>query len=168
MNVMGLFKYEDDFLSAARNLRTAGYDDLALMSPIPLHEAEEVLGIGKSAVRRFSLAGALIGAVSGFALSVSTALVFILPTAGRAIITVPPYLIITYEMTILFGVLFTLLGFHVVSGLPAWKDAPYRPETNVDRFSVLVTVAAGGDLALAERIIQDAGAEEVQRVADLS
>ena len=116
MNVMGLFKYEDDFLSAARNLRTAGYDDLALMSPIPLHEAEEILGIGKSPVRHFSLAGALIGAVSGFTLAVATALVFILPTAGRAIITVPPYLIITYEMTILFGVLSTLLGFHVVSG----------------------------------------------------
>ncbi len=168
MNVMGLFKYEDDFLSAARNLRTAGYDDLALMSPIPLHEAEEILGIGKSPVRLFSLAGALIGAVSGFTLAVATALVFILPTAGRAIITIPPYLIITYEMTILFGVLSTLLGFHVVSGLPAWKDAPYRPETNVDRFSVLVTVAAGGDLARVEKIIQDAGAEEVQRVADLS
>ncbi len=168
MNVMGIFNYEDDFLSAARNLSAAGHDDLTLMSPIPLHEAEEVLGIGKSPVRRFSLAGALIGAVSGFTLAVGTALVFILPTAGRAIITLPPYLVITYEVTILFGVLSTLLGFHVVSGLPAWKDAPYRPETNVDRFSVLVTVAAGGDLALVERIIQDAGAEEVQRVADLS
>jgi hypothetical protein len=30
-----------------------------------------------------------------------------------------------HEMTILLGVLFTLIGFHVVSGLPAWQDHPY-------------------------------------------
>ena len=65
-------------------------------------------------------------------------------------------------MTILLGVLFTLLGFHVVSGLPAWRDKPYLPSANVDRFVVVVENASGSDAARAESIIREAGAEAVQ------
>ena len=163
MAVMGSFEYEEDFIAAAKTLQSSGFDNISLLSPIPLHEAQQVLGLDKSPVRRFSLAGAIIGAMCGFAMAVGTALTFILPTGGRAIITIPPYLIITYEMTILFGVLFTLLGFHFVSGLPAWRDKPYLPSANVDRFVVVVSGAAD-QAAKAEAIIQEAGADEIQHV----
>ena len=133
---------------------------------MPLEEAQEVLGLHKSPVRHFSLAGAIIGAISGFAMAAGTALVFILPTGGRAIITIPPFLIITYEMTILFGVLFTLLGFHFVSGLPAWRDKPYEPSACVDKFVVVVEDVAADQVARADAIIRDAGAEEIKHVED--
>ena len=164
MAIVGTFAYEEDFLTAAENLKASGFDNISLLSPLPLEEAQQVLGLGKSPVRHYSLAGAIIGALSGFAMSVATALVFILPTGGRAIITVPPYLIITYEMTILFGVLFTLIGFHFVSGLPAWRDRPYLPSANIDRFLVVVENAAGDQVARAEAIIRQAGAEQIQHV----
>ena len=162
MAVMGSFAYEEDFLAAAKSLKTSGFDNISLLSPLPLEEAQELLELGKSPVRRFSLAGALFGAASGFAMSVATALVFILPTGGRAIITLPPYFVITYEMTILMGVLFTLIGFHLVSGLPAWRDRPYLPAANIDRFVVVVEGADGDRLAQAESIIRQAGAEDIQ------
>ena len=164
MAIVGTFAYEEDFLAAAENLQSSGFDNISLLSPLPLEEAQQVLGLGKSPVRHYSLAGAIIGALSGFAMSVATALVFILPTGGRAIITVPPYLIITYEMTILFGVLFTLIGFHFVSGLPAWRDRPYLPSANIDRFLVVVENAAGDQVARAEAIIRQAGAEQIEHV----
>ena len=164
MAVVGTFAYEEDFLAAAESLKLSGFDDISLLSPIPLEEAQEVLGLGKSPVRHFSLAGAIFGALFGFGMSVATALTFILPTGGRAIITVPPYLIITYEMTILMGVLFTLIGFHFVSGLPAWRDKPYLPSANIDRFVVVVEDAAGDQAARAEAIIREAGAVEIQQM----
>lgn len=166
MAIMGTFAFEEDFLAAAEKLQSSGFDNISLLSPVPLEEAQKVLGLGKSPVRRFSLAGAIIGALVGFALAAGTALVFILPTGGRAIITIPPYLIITYEMTILFGVLFTLLGFHVVSDLPAWRDRPYLPAANIDRFVVVVEGAAGEQAARAEAIIRQAGAEEIRHVEE--
>ena len=166
MAIVGTFAFEEDFLAAAKNLRSSGFDNISLLSPVPLKEAQEVLGLGKSPVRHYSLAGAIIGAISGFAMAAGTALVFILPTGGRAIITIPPFLIITYEMTILFGVLFTLIGFHFVSGLPAWRDRPYVPSANVDRFVVVVEGAAAEQAERAEAIIRDAGAEEVRHMED--
>ncbi len=164
MAILGTFAFEEDFLAAAKKLTASGFDNISLLSPLPLEEAQEILGLGKSPVRRFALAGAIIGAISGFAMAAGTALVFILPTGGRAIITIPPYLIITYEMTILFGVLFTLLGFHFVSGLPAWRDRPYLPSANIDRFVVVVEGAEADQVARAEAIIRDAGADEIRHV----
>ncbi len=166
MAIMGTFAFEEDFLAAAKNLQSSGFDNISLLSPLPLEEAQEVLGLHKSPVRHFSLAGAIIGAISGFAMAVGTSLVFILPTGGRAIITIPPFLIITYEMTILFGVLFTLLGFHFVSGLPAWRDRPYLPSAGTDKFVVVVEGVAAEQVARADAIIRDAGAEDVQHVEE--
>ncbi len=166
MAILGTFAFEEDFLAAAKNLTSSGFDKISLMSPIPLEEAQEIVGLHKSRVRHFSLAGAIIGAISGFAMAAGTALVFILPTGGRAIITLPPYLIITFEMTILFGVLFTLLGFHFVSGLPSWHDRPYLEAANIDRFVVVVEGADGGRAAKAEKIIKQAGADEIRHVED--
>lgn len=162
MALVASFAYEDDFLAAARNLKAAGFRNISLLSPLPMEEAQEVLELGKSKVRRFSLAGAIIGAVSGFALAAGTALVFVMPTGGRAIIAVPPFLVITYEMTILLGVLFTLIGFHFISGLPAWRDEPYLPSANVDRFVVVVEDVTGDKMARAESIIRQAGAVDIQ------
>ncbi len=166
MAILGTFAFEEDFLAAAKNLRSSGFDNISLLSPVPLEEAQEVLGLGKSPVRRYSLAGAIIGAISGFAMAAGTALVFILPTGGRAVITLPPFLIITYEMTILFGVLFTLIGFHFVSGLPAWRDRPYLSSACTDKFVVVVEGADGEQAARAETIIRDAGAEKIQYAED--
>ena len=72
MAIVGTFAYEEDFLAAAKQLQASGFDDISLLSPLPLEEAQEVLGLGKSPVRRFSLAGALIGATAGFAMTVAT------------------------------------------------------------------------------------------------
>ncbi len=166
MAILGTFAFEEDFLAAAKNLQSSGFDNISLLSPLPLEEAQEVLGLGKSPVRHFSLAGAILGAIGGFAMAAGTALVFILPTGGRAIITIPPFLIITYEMTILFGVLFTLLGFHFVSGLPAWRDKPYLSSAGIDKFVVVVEDVAADQVARADAIIRDAGAEEIQHVEE--
>ncbi len=168
MAVVGSFAYEDDFLDAARSLKSSGFDNISLLSPLPLEEAQEILELGKSPVRRFSLAGAIIGAAAGFAMAVATALVFVLPTGGRAIIALPPYLVITYEMTILLGVLFTLIGFHFVSGLPAWRDEPYLPSANVDHFVVVVEDIKGERVARAESIIRQAGAVDIQQMERVS
>ena len=166
MAILGAFAFEEDFIAAAKNLKSSGFDKISLLSPLPLEEAQEVLGLGKSRVRHFSLAGAIFGAIFGFAMAVGTSLVFILPTGGRAIITLPPFFIITYEMTILFGVLFTLIGFHFVSGLPAWRDKPYLTSAIVDRFVVVVEGATPEQAARAEAIIRDAGADEIRHAED--
>jgi len=166
MDIMGTFQYEDDAISAAEGLHAAGIKNVSLMSPIPMHAAEKALGLGKSNVRKFTLIGAILGGLGGFAMCVATALVFIMPTGGRAVVALPPYLLITYETTILIGVLSTLAGFFLVAKLPAWKNRPYRTEANVNRFVVAVENPSSNEAKEAEQIIQQAGALGIEQTGD--
>ena len=136
------------------------------MSPIPLEGVEEVLGKKRSAIKNFTFFGAVFGGISGFALAAGTAVLYLHPTGGRPIITIPPFLIITYEMTILFGILATVLGFFVSARFPAIRERVYVPEAAVDKFAVTVVCEDDEIFRRAEAILRDAGAEEVRKVTE--
>jgi hypothetical protein len=165
-NALGLFSDPESALDAAGQLKGAGFAGLELLSPIPVHGADDVLGPKKSVIRRFTLFGGLIGAMSGFALAAGTAVLYAHPTGGRPIITIPPFLIITYEMTILFGILATVLGFFISARFPAIRERVYVPQVAVDKFAVTVACDNDDVFGQAERILRDAGAEDVQNISE--
>ena len=104
--------------------------------------------------------------MSGFALAAGTAVLYAHPTGGRPIITIPPFLIITYEMTILFGILATVLGFFISARFPAIRERVYVPQVAVDKFAVTVACDNDDVFGQAERILRDAGAEDVQNISE--
>ena len=163
---VGVFREPQSALAAAGNLKSAGFATPELMSPIPLEGVQEVLGEKKSVIKRFTFFGAVIGGLSGFLLAAGTAVLYLHPTGGRPIITIPPYLIITYEMTILFGIVFTVLGFFISARLPAFRDRVYVPETAVDKFAVSVACDNVELFKRAEAILSEAGAEQVREMAE--
>ena len=164
-NALGLFGGPKAALAAAGKLKGAGFESLDLISPIPLHGVEEVLGKKTSVIKRFTFFGAIIGGLSGFVLAAGTAALYLHPTGGRPIITFPPFLIITYEMTILFGILATVLGFLISARLPVLRERIYVPESAVDKFAVTVACEADEDVKRATEILREAGAEEVSEIA---
>ena len=163
-NALGLFHDPESALEAAGRLKVAGFAGLEIMSPIPIHGVEEVLGPKKSVIKRFTLFGGIFGGLAGFALAAGTAVLYVHPTGGRPIITIPPFLIITYEMTILFGILATVLGFLISARFPAIRERVYVPESAVNKFAVTVSCGSADELNGAETILRDSGAEEVRRI----
>lgn len=165
-NTVGLFDAPATALAAAGELKGAGFDATSVISPIPLHGAEKVLGEKKSVIKRFTFFGALFGMLFGFSLAAGTAVLSLLPTGGRPIITIPPFLIITYEMTILCGILATVIGFLVSARFPAMRERVYVPEAAVDKFVVSVLCADDEHDKRAEEILRSAGAEEIRRLRE--
>ena len=165
-NVVGLFHDPASALTAAGKLKGAGFESLEIMSPVPIHGVEEVLGKKKSVIKNFTFMGALIGGLSGFALAAGTAVLYPHPVGGRPIITIPPFLIITYELTILFGLLATVLGFFISSRLPAFRNRVYVPEAAVDKFVVTAPCDSDEHFKRAEAILNDAGAEQVRGIGE--
>ena len=164
--VLGLFHEPGSALAAAGTLKGAGFARPELMSPVPIEGVEEVLGEKKSVIKRFTFFGGLIGAITGFVLAAGTAVLYLHPTGGRPIITFPPFLIITYELLIFFGIVFTVLGFFISARLPAIRDRVYVPEAAVDKFAVTVACDNDEHFKRAEAILLEAGAEEVRDVAE--
>jgi hypothetical protein len=160
--LIGLFDNPQSALTAAGKLKGAGFEGLEMMSPVPIHGVEEVLGKKKSVIKNFTFMGGLIGGISGFSLAAITAVLYPHPVGGRPIIPIPPYLIITYELAIFFGILATVLGFFISSRLPAIRGRVYLPETAVDKFAVAVACDDDAHFKRADAILNEAGAEQVR------
>lgn len=165
---LALYRDADSLLTAAGRLRAAGFEQLELISPVPLKNSEAVLGKKHSGIKYFSFYGGIIGALFGFTLAAGTALIYQIPTGGRPIIPLPPYLIISYEFTILFGVLATLIGFFISARLPALNERAYAPEASVDRFVLVVTGLSAERANTADTELALTGAEEIRILEELS
>lgn len=94
-------------------------DRLEVISPFPIEPVLELLEPRPSPIRFFSLFGALAGMLTGFAFTIYTSLSWPLITGGKPIVSIPPFVIIAFELAILFGALATFAGFLILSKLPS-------------------------------------------------
>ena len=143
VGLLASFDYVDSAVNAIGELRAAGLKKITAYMPYPEHQIEEALQYGQSPVRVWALAGGLLGAAAGFALTAFTSMDWPLVTGGKPILSMPAYVIISFEMMVLFGALSTVIGLFVNSRLPYIKPmVVYDPEFSAGRFGIYVTVAA--------------------------
>jgi Protein of unknown function (DUF3341) len=164
-HVLGVFAHVDTTVQAIRALRAKGFSDLAVYTPVPIEEIEDEMEEPRalSKVRLFSLVGALTGTATAFFLTIWTSLKWDLVTGGKAPVSIPPFIIIVFEMTILLCGLATLLALLVLGKLPKTRPSPtYDPRFTVDRFGVAVACEPASAEAVAS-VLQTSGAEEVRR-----
>jgi len=133
------FTDKHDFLKKLEALIHSGVaqQQLSVVMPYHVHEVEELLKLPPSKLRFFALIGALAGAITGFAFTIFTALHWKLMTSGKPIISIPPFIIIAFALTILFGSLISFAGFLILSRLPSPKNIS-SPEEYGNQFVILV------------------------------
>jgi hypothetical protein len=160
--MLGVFDGVDGAIDAIEKLSATGLKKLTVYSPAPDHNLEHALHPAESPVRIFTLVGGLTGAATGFALPTWTSLDWPLVTGGKPIIALPAWVIIAFELTILFGALSTVLGLFICARLPNRKaQVVYDPAFSVDRYGVHILPPAGRE-AEARTILRDAGAISVR------
>lgn len=162
--LVGIFADGAQAARAIAALRREGIERLEVHGPVPHPAIEAALGAGVSPVRRYTLAGGVLGCASGFALTVWTALQWNLIVSGKPVVALVPFVVIAFELTVLFGALATLLGVLVHARLPRLRpEAGQDPRFTGDRFGLLVW-CEGDRAAAAEAVLRRAGAEEVRSV----
>lgn len=163
--LLGIFPYVENLLDATEAMKGAGYST-TVISPVPLvHEMEHQMGETKDNVRYFTIFGGVNGFILGTAFALGTAALYILPRGGRPIFAMTPTLVISYETTILLGVLMTLFGFFVLNLLPFMnRRKVYDPGAEVDTFGLLVEGIREDKFKDVERMLLEHGASEVKRV----
>ncbi len=131
--LMAEFDNPTALVSAARAAREKGYRKMDAYTPFPVEELSDALHLHHNRLPLIVLIGGILGGLTGFLLQYYvTVIYFPINIGGRPLNSWPAYIIITFELTILFGALSTVLGLLALCGLPM----PYHPTFNVPRFAL--------------------------------
>lgn len=159
--VMGVFYYVDDAADAVRALRHQGHKNLSVFSPVPHHEIEAAMEQGPSLVRWLTFVGGLTGFIGGMSLCIYSVYSYPMVVGGKELVSVPPFMIPTYESMILLGGLTNLIGMLALGRLPNIRHrAPYDPRFTEDKIGIWVP-CKGDEAARVEELFKGHRAEEV-------
>jgi hypothetical protein len=141
--LVGEFETGAAMLEAIRKLRRQGYERLEAYSPYPVHGVEEALEIPRSRVPLVVFAAGITGAgLAYFVQWYCNAHDYPLNVGARPLNSVPAWIIIIFEMGILFAAVAALAGFCALTRLPRLHDPVFEVEgferASVDRFFVAI------------------------------
>jgi hypothetical protein len=159
--VLASFVHVDAAADAIRALRAKGIRNLVVYSAAPNHEIEEALYHGVSPVRLFTLIGGLTGCAAGFGMTLWMSHDWPVVVGGKPIGSIPPYVVIAFELTILLGALSTVAAVALFSILMGKRGIAYDPQYSDDQIGVFVP-ADTDQLRPLEQMLRTAGAVEVR------
>ncbi len=130
--IVAEFETPDGLVTACRKAHAAGYRLMDAYSPFPLEAAADAIGFRKTQVPLLTLVGGILGGLSGFFLQYWIHVyAFPLNIGGRPLNSWPSFIVITFELTILFAGVTAVVGMLTLNGLPQ----PYHPIFNHPRFT---------------------------------
>lgn len=125
------FETPEQLLAAAEAARHAGYRKMDAYSPFPIHGLSDAIGFSDQKVPWIVFAGGLTGAFAGYSLQWYTSVVdYPLNVGGKPLNSLPAFIPITFEATVLFAALGAVFGMLALNGLPR----PYHSIFNTPGF----------------------------------
>ena len=130
--MMAEFDSATALVAAARETHEHGYRKIDAYSPFPVEGLAEAIGFHQDRVALVVLIGGLIGCISGYAMQYwISAVSYPVNVGGKPYHSWPAFIVVTFEMTILFAGIAAVFGMLALNGLPM----PYHPVFNVPRFA---------------------------------
>jgi Protein of unknown function (DUF3341) len=130
--IMAEFDSATALVEAARSTHQAGYTKIDAYSPFPIEGLAEEIG-ARNDVPVVVLIGGIVGGLTGYLMQYwMSAVDYPLNIGGKPYHSWPAFIVITFEMTILFAGISAVFGMLALNGLPM----PYHPVFNVPRFAL--------------------------------
>jgi hypothetical protein len=126
--ILAEFDSPGALLRAARETRKAGYKDFDVHTPYPVHGMDLAMGLGRSPLGWIVTGGAFAGAATALGLQYYCGLDFPLIHQGKPVVAWQPFIVITFELTVLFSAFAAVLGMFYLNGLPQWYHPTLKSE----------------------------------------
>jgi hypothetical protein len=163
-SILGLFQQPEPAADAMDGLKEAGFElgtfDVLTGTPYPEGAFGEY--VPQHRLFRYPAFGAIIGFTLSIFLTSVTQLAYPMVTGGKPILSLFAMLIIMYEMTMLAGVIATVVGIVIESRLPNMKPGIYDTRITEGWIGVVVTFDDDSKVADAEGVLNKAGALEIK------
>jgi hypothetical protein len=137
---VGVFDDEEALLAAARACRARRLEIDDVLSPYPVHGIDAVAGIPRSRIAAACLGGGLTGLLGGLALQKWTGETdWPLDVGGKPLDSLPAYMVVCFELTVLCAALAVVATVIVRSRLsPRRRPRLEGLGTTDDRFALVV------------------------------
>ncbi len=159
-------------MHAAEQVRDAGYTKWDVVTPFPIHGMDGAMGLRRSRVPRFTLAGGITGFTGGMLMIWWMGAVdYPLVVGGKPLFSPMFAFPVTYELTILLSAFGTIFGMFLLNRLPMH----YHPVLKYERvnratddafFVVLESRDPKFSRAGALQLLQKTGALEINELED--
>lgn len=137
--IVAVYANLDETLAGIKALQQEGVKNFEVISPVPNHEIAHLLHRKPSPVRVFTLAGGLLGLAIGWGITIGPLSNFHLHVGGKPLLSIPPFGVVAYICTILFGALATVAGMIINARLPNVNvDTGYDSRLSSDHFGIRV------------------------------
>jgi hypothetical protein len=130
---MAEFHSPEALVAAAQRAHGAGYRRMDGYTPFPVEGLAEAVGFHKTRLPLLVLIGGLTGLIGGLGMQVYlSSVAYPLNVGGRPLVSIPYFIPVTFELTILLAALTAVFGMLALNGLPM----PYHPVFNDPRFEM--------------------------------
>ena len=170
--LIAMFDTPAEIFHAAEAVRDAGYKFWDVITPFPIHGMDRAMGMRRSSVPRFSLAGGILGFATGMVMIWWVgAWNFKLTVGGKPLFSPLFAFPISYELTILFTAFATILGLFLLNRLPMHYHAvmkqPHFQRATDDRFFVVIEARDPlYDPAATKALLEKIGGREIAELED--
>lgn len=163
-SILGLFQQPETAADAMDGLKEAGFEQgtFDVLTGVPYPEGAFGEYVPQHRLFRFPAFGAIIGFTLSIFLTAATQLAYPMVTGGKPILSIFAMLIIMYEMTMLAGVIATVVGIIFESRLPNMKPGIYDPRITEGWIGVVITFDDDARVGDAEGVLNKAGALEIK------
>ncbi len=137
------FDTPEKLMDAAEAARLEGYRKMDAYSPFPIHGLSDAIGFKSVAVPYLVFIGGICGTFTGFTLQWWTQTIdYPLNVGGKPFDSIPAFIPVSYECTILFAALSAFFGMWALNGLPkpyhSIFNAPGFERASQDRFFLAI------------------------------
>ncbi len=143
----GLYNDEEDLKSAVKTANAAHMDIMDVFTPFPVHGLDPILGLKESRLHYLGFIYGAIGASFGF-LTMSWIFTRDWPImfGGKPYWSVPAFIPITFEMTVLFAAWGMTITFYTICGMwPGVKAKTLDDRITDDKFCMAFNVTDASD-----------------------
>jgi hypothetical protein len=168
--LIAMFDTTGDVMHAAEQVRDAGYTRWDCITPFPIHGLDKAMGVGRSRVPRFSLAGGVTGFCTGMSMIwYMDRFDYPITVGGKPFFSPLFAFPVSYELTILFTAFATIGGMFYLNGLPMH----YHPVLNYpnirrgtdDKFFIVIERADPRfDAANTRALLEKVGGADISEV----
>jgi len=162
--LFGIFTDESKLLKAVRRLRSEGFEIRDVLTPYAVHGLDDAMGLRRSRLAVVTFIAGLTGLILSMAFQFWTSTVdWPVNVGGKPVNSTLAFLPVSFEITVLFGGLATVLAFFLRTRLrPGAKAVLLEQGITNDRFViVLERKDASFEETRARALLREGGAEAI-------